>query len=162
MSESIDKTNASDIIVIFKWSLSINGVPPGTFIWLYSSFPDSTALNIVRRRAGLSDAPSLDMENEEYGVKAERRAELFYENSRYLDLVRWGEAATVLKDLGKKSPTFYGYQNGFNSESQSKEEWKIQYNSEIGIGFQANKNELFPIPNVEINNNPNLIQNPGW
>lgn len=120
------------------------------------------ALNHVRQRAGLTDAPALDMDNEEYGVKAERRAELFYESTRYIDLVRWGDAATVLADVGKIEPVFYGYEDGSTSAPQSKEYWKIQYNQAIGVGFKSNKNELFPIPLVEINNNPNLIQNPGW
>jgi hypothetical protein len=51
------------------------------------------ALNLVRERAGLTDAPSLDMDNVTYGVKAERRAELYYEGSRFIDLVRWGDAS---------------------------------------------------------------------
>ncbi len=120
------------------------------------------ALNMVRRRAGLTDAPSLDMDNAEYGVKAERRAELFYEGTRFMDLVRWGEGYSTLKDVGKVTPKFYGYTNGINSTPQSKDEWKVEYTETIGEGFVENKNELFPIPHVERSNNPNLEQNPGW
>jgi hypothetical protein len=53
------------------------------------------ALNLVRERAGLTDAQSLDMDNVTYGVKAERRAELYFEGSRFIDLVRWGDAPKV-------------------------------------------------------------------
>lgn len=120
------------------------------------------ALNMVRNRAGLTDALSLDMDNEEYGVKAERRAELFYEGTRFVDLVRWGEGYSTLKDVGKVTPKFYGYNDGLNSVAQSKDEWKIEYTQTIGEGFKENKNELFPIPHVERSNNPNLTQNPGW
>jgi len=31
-----------------------------------------------------------------------------------------------------------------------------------GLGFKANKNEVFPIPNSQIQLNPNLIQNNGY
>ncbi len=120
------------------------------------------ALNEVRNRAGLTDAPSLDMNNEDYGVKAERRAELFYEGNRFIDLVRWGDAATVLADAGKYNPTFYGYLDGNNSTIQSKANWNIIKIGTLGEGFIANKHELFPIPLVEKNNNPNLVQNPNW
>lgn len=120
------------------------------------------ALNMVRNRAGLEDAPTLDMDNKEYGVKAERRAELFYEGCRFVDLVRWGEGYVTLKDVGKVTPKFYGYNNGLNSTMQSKDEWKVEYTQTIGEGFKENKNELFPIPHVEISSNPSLIQNTGW
>ncbi|WP_346854579.1 RagB/SusD family nutrient uptake outer membrane protein [uncultured Draconibacterium sp.] len=120
------------------------------------------ALNMVRTRAGLPVAPALDMNNEEYGVKAERRAELFYEGIRFIDLVRWGDASNVLADCGKYVPQFYGYENGNNTNPQSKDQWKIIKTATIGGGFIANKHELFPIPAVDLNNNPNLIQNQGW
>ncbi len=119
------------------------------------------ALNLVRRRAGLSDAPALDMNNETYGVKAEKRAELFDEGERFIDLVRWGDASTVLKDKGKTRYYFYGYQNGERSAAQSKAQWKIESTATDSKGWQ-DKYKLFPIPYIEILNNQNLTQNPGW
>jgi tetratricopeptide (TPR) repeat protein len=120
------------------------------------------ALNLVRRRAGLEDAPSLDMDHAAYGVKTERRAELYYEFSRFIDLVRWGEAATVLKDCGKYTCKFGGYKNGNHSTAQSKDEWYILKVPTVGEGFKAGKNELFPIPSIVLTYSPNLKQNPGW
>lgn len=120
------------------------------------------ALNKVRQRAGLANAPSLDMNNEQYGVKAERRAELYFEGTWFIDLVRWGDAATVLANLGNYKPIFYGYVNGNNGVQQSKANWKIVKNPQLSDKFKAGKNELFPIPAVDKNNNPNLVQNPGW
>lgn len=112
------------------------------------------ALNLVRRRAGLTDAPSLDMNNADYGVKAERRAELFGEGQRFIDLVRWGDAATELADCGKQSVIFM--------LDEATGQTSIARSNTGGNGFKAGKNELFPIPSSDINNNPALTQNPGW
>lgn len=112
------------------------------------------ALNIVRRRAGLSDAPALDMNNTEYGVKAERRAELYAEGHRFIDLVRWGDAPQVLADCGKQSVTF----NSVNPDGS----YQVVKSNTGGNGFKSGKNELFPLPSSDVNGNPNLKQNPGW
>lgn len=120
------------------------------------------ALNMVRRRAGLDDAPALDMDNTTYGVKAEREAELFYEGQRFIDLVRWGDAATELADCGKYSYKFNGYIDGNNTVAQSPENWYILSTKTTGNGFVEGKNELFPIPAVDINKNSSLTQNPNW
>jgi len=76
-------------------------------------------LNAVRARVGLNPvAVTLD------NLIKERRLELAGEGHRFLDLVRWGKAATVL-----------AYK-----------------------GFTANKNEIFPIPQAELNNTK-IVQN---
>jgi len=76
-------------------------------------------LNAVRARVGLNPvAVTLD------NIMKERRLELAGEGHRFLDLVRWGKAATVL-----------AYK-----------------------GFTANKNEIFPIPQAELNNTK-ILQN---
>lgn len=79
-------------------------------------------LDAVRARVGLPSIPvSLN------AIKAERRAELAGEGHRFFDLVRWGDAASVLG----------------------------------GRGFVAGKNEVFPIPNGELQGTK-LVQNPGY
>jgi hypothetical protein len=121
------------------------------------------ALNLVRERAGLTDAPSLDMDNVTYGVKAERRAELYYEGSRFIDLVRWGDASKVLAKCGTYTVKFYGYQNGANTTVQSEDQWKVTKTATSATtGFVSGKDELFPIPASDVNTNKNLVQNPGW
>jgi hypothetical protein len=59
-------------------------------------------------------------------VKMERRLELAMESERFFDLVRWGDAATVLNKY-------------YSDESQ-----KMSFLN--GSSFTANKNEYLPVP----------------
>lgn len=79
-------------------------------------------LDAVRDRVGLPSIP-VDM----VAIKNERRRELAGEGQRFFDLVRWGDAATVLASRG----------------------------------FQAGKNEIFPIPQRELQGTK-LTQNPNY
>lgn len=108
------------------------------------------ALNEVRRRAQIPELSSMTYQD----IKDERRAELFYEQERFFDLVRWGDAATVLKDKGKKQYRFYGYKPGTT-------EWDIEVLDGPGNGWQ-DKYNLLPFPFEQVSANPNLQQNPGW
>lgn len=66
-------------------------------------------------------------------IKTERRLELAFEGFRFLDLIRWGDAAAVLKNQGfKKNGNF------------------------------VEKHKLYPIPAAEVLNNPKMTPNPGW
>ena len=108
------------------------------------------ALNEVRRRAQIPEVSALTYQI----IKDERRAELFYEQERYFDLVRWGDAPEVLKDKGKKLYKFYGYQPGTT-------EWNVEVIDGPGSGWQ-DKYNLLPFPFEQTSANPNLKQNPGW
>ena len=108
------------------------------------------ALNEVRRRAQIPELASMTYQD----IKDERRAELFYEQERFFDLVRWGDAPAVLKDKGKKLYRFYGYKPGTT-------EWNIEVLDGPGQGWQ-DKYNLLPFPFEQITANPNLKQNPGW
>ncbi|WP_348825423.1 RagB/SusD family nutrient uptake outer membrane protein [Flavobacterium aestuarii] len=86
-------------------------------------------LNLVRDRVDLP-FKAINMD----AIKTERKLELAFEGFRFLDLVRWGDAATVLKDQGFTK-------NG---------------------NFFEGKHNLFPIPDSEVKNNKLMVQNPGW
>lgn len=77
-------------------------------------------------------------------IKKERRLELAFEDVRYQDLIRWGDAPIIFADQGKRIPkgngTFFEFPEA---------------------GFKE-KNWLLPFPEEEINVNPLLEQNPGW
>jgi len=55
-----------------------------------------THFNEVRKRAGLSEPASITIDD----IKKERRMELAMEGFRFFDLVRWGDAPTVLGSRG--------------------------------------------------------------
>ncbi|MEX6690384.1 RagB/SusD family nutrient uptake outer membrane protein [Danxiaibacter flavus] len=85
----------------------------------------AASLNLVRRRAGLSDITSPTL----LQILEERHLELAGEGDRFWDLVRTGRAAEVLGPQG----------------------------------FVAGKNELFPIPDLQVQlSGGQLTQNPGW
>jgi hypothetical protein len=85
-------------------------------------------LDAVRTRVGLASVPvTMD------AIKYERRMELATEGHRYFDLVRWGDAATVLNSM----------KNGVSKH------------------FVTGKNEILPIPLGELTNTK-LVQNPNY
>ena len=120
------------------------------------------ALNLVRNRAGLDDAPSLSMDNETYGIKAERRIELYTEGQRFIDLVRWGDAATELADCGLYTYTCTLGGGIDYSGITIYTTFEVSKSSTGNSGFKSGKNELFPIPQSDLNQNSNLTQNTGW
>ncbi|WKN43754.1 RagB/SusD family nutrient uptake outer membrane protein [Tunicatimonas pelagia] len=93
------------------------------------------AVNQVRARAGVAPfPPGLDANAFFDRLRTERRLELTYEYSLFFDLVRWAREEKV-------------------SSSEL---------PEIMTGFTVGKNEVLPIPEGELIDNPNLEQNPGY
>ena len=108
------------------------------------------ALNKVRVRAGLEPLTTLTYQ----AIKDERRAELFGEQERYFDIVRWGEGATALADKGKKQYSF----NGYKADGVT---WDVVEESGTGTGW-SDKWNILPFPETQLTANPELTQNPGW
>jgi hypothetical protein len=104
-------------------------------------------VNKVRTRAQLPGLSTVSLDD----VKKEKRLELWMEGCRYQDLIRWGDAATVLAGRGRERPALY--KDGHVS-------WDEQKNP--AAGFKAGKHELLPFPATEMNVNKNTTQNPGW
>lgn len=102
-------------------------------------------VNLVRQRAKLSPITGVVMDD----LKKEKRLELWGEGVRYLDLVRWGDAATTLASQGEKIPYFDGT--------------NIEYvNSSSNYGWKAEKHTFLPYPEQETIINDKITQNPGW
>lgn len=84
---------------------------------------------------------SLNQTDLRNAIRHERRVEFAMEGQRWFDLVRWGIADQVMN------------------------KYKATYSSAEGkdmSSFIKGKNELFPIPEQELNNDPLLKQNPGY
>ncbi|WP_158022017.1 RagB/SusD family nutrient uptake outer membrane protein [Flammeovirga pacifica] len=93
------------------------------------------ALNQVRRRVGMPDVDaSLNQETLREEIRHERRVELAFEGLRYFDELRWKTA-----------------KNDFEN--------KVIFHERT---FNEGKHYWWPIPQTEIDRNPNLSQNPGW
>ncbi len=91
-------------------------------------------LNRVRERAGLADiATGLSQAQFREAVLKERRLELAFEGQRWFDLIR--------------------VNNG---------QYGLDFLHSIGKTNAAQKHLLFPVPQIEIDRNPNLTQNPGY
>ncbi|MBR3589445.1 MAG: RagB/SusD family nutrient uptake outer membrane protein [Alistipes sp.] len=91
------------------------------------------ALNAVRNRAGLDDAPSLDAEE----ILKERGRELLWEGHRRTDLIRFGKFTTA--------------------------DYLWEYKGSVKEGAAvADYRNLFPLPPADVNANSNLKQNAGY
>ncbi|HAQ19748.1 MAG TPA: RagB/SusD family nutrient uptake outer membrane protein [Prolixibacteraceae bacterium] len=91
------------------------------------------ALNEVRARAGLGSVIGLSKDNFREKVLHERRMELAFEGQRWFDLIRI-----------------------------NKGQYAIDFLHSIGKSNMNQKFLLLPIPQMEIDKNPNLSQNPGY
>jgi hypothetical protein len=122
------------------------------------------ALNKIRTRAGLPNiqdvwsngtiVKDVGKHTDQFGlrqiIQQERLIELCFEGHRYYDLIRWKRAEDFFQlpiqgwDVIKNRTDFYT----------------------LGIvqprDWQSPRDNLFPLPLVELTVNPNLIQNPGW
>lgn len=102
-------------------------------------------INKIRTRAGmpaLNSGPAwlaaTSVEDVRERIVRERAFELMGEGQRYWDLRRWGRLEQTVKD----ARDIFGdlmYQRSYQP-----------------------RHELWPVPLVELDRNPNLVQNPGW
>ena len=111
------------------------------------------ALNRVRQRSQHPTLSTLTLQN----IIDERRAELFSENERWFDIIRWKIADKVLENAGKKRYSFLGYKEGTK-------EYNIDVNGISkgeGNGWDDKYWQL-PFGDNELQANPNLQQHNGW
>lgn len=86
----------------------------------------------------LPDVPLTDVNSIRTAVRHERRVELAMENKRFYDIIRWGNPEQHFHSFAKK------------------------WNTGKGEQFRKNINEVFPIPQDELDLNPKMTQNPGY
>jgi len=100
-------------------------------------------LNQVRQRAGVAPAVTADQSSLRDTIAHERRVELAFENHRWFDLVRTGQAIPVL--------TAYGVDQ------------KKAFPFLLSNSYNVTENKLiYGIPSRDVMVNPGLGQNPGY
>lgn len=109
-----------------------------------NNIPEAMQLvNLVRARVGMPrvedvEGSNLNQNQMRRVVRHERRVELALEGLRFMDLKRWGEVEqatirAIADPVGPYNPQYLG-----------------------------RKSEVFPIPQNEVDVNPQLTQNPAW
>lgn len=95
----------AEVILLYAEALNENGKTTNA----------TQYLNMVRNRAGLGNTTASSQVDVRAAILAERRVELAFENKRWLDLVRTGNATTVISAYGarvKANPQAYYYPAG--------------------------------------------------
>ena len=125
------------------------------------SGPDASvydAINLIRRRAGQPDLTSgLGKDQMREKIRHERRIELALECKRYFDIIRWNIGDEVLNQPLMGMNARYVKDDVTGEISITYTPYKI-----VDKVFSAPKNNLQPIPQDAIDQNPSLTQNPGW
>ena len=116
-------------------------------------------INKVRSRADVqmppvTTAPTQVLREQ---VRREREVELAFEGVHYFDILRWGIAAEKLNRqfTGMKLTNNPAEYTDYNVDQDG-------YLIYLKRDFVSGVNEIWPIPQVEIDVNPNLTQNPGY
>jgi len=124
----------ADVLLIYAEAMNEAFGPEGAV----AGFTVSNAVNLVRARARMPNLPlglSKDQMREE--IRHERRVELAGEGLYYYDIRRWKIAENVL-----------------NSDVYNRSGARID-----GRSFNPDRDYLWPVPSIAIQNNPVLTQN---
>ncbi|UPK67816.1 RagB/SusD family nutrient uptake outer membrane protein [Chitinophaga filiformis] len=120
------------------------------------SNPDALKyLNLIRERAGIPQYGSAELpapagQNAmREAIRKERRVELAFENNRFFDVRRW--------KIGEQTQN--GPMYGLNISADMPDFLKV-------VTFETRvfnrRHYFFPIPSNDVNNDKQLVQNPGW
>lgn len=119
-------------------------------------------INKIRQRVGMKNmliaeltANGLDLRTE---IRRERRVELALEGQRYFDILRWNEGSLLAQDLKGMKKSLALRAADVSNIAADANGYIIAYS---GRSYAA-KNALWAIPQIQLERNPNLGQNPGW
>jgi hypothetical protein len=121
--------------------------------------PDIAAyVNLIRERAGIPAlATGLSQDEMRDAIRRERRVELNCEGIRYGDIRRWKIGEEVLNS------DFWGMNfNGTTLSDDDNSSNAFFKRTVYQHRVFSRKNYWFPVPQYEIDKNPNLVQNPFW
>ncbi|KGO86200.1 glycan metabolism protein RagB [Flavobacterium rivuli WB 3.3-2 = DSM 21788] len=116
-------------------------------------------VNLIRNRptVNMPDVTTTDPNAVREILRRERKVELAFEGIHYYDILRWGTAG---QELNRQ---FTGMKLTNTPESYS--DYPVDSNGFYIYqrrNFIVGVNELWPIPQTELNINKNLVQNPGY
>lgn len=107
------------------------------------------AVNEIRGRVGMPKLPAgLSPAEMRERIRHERRIELAFEDHRFWDVRRWKIAEVI--------------DNGTVHKVEVNAQGRFSYPVFQNRIFDKDKHYLFPIPQSELDKNPNMTQNPGW
>ena len=149
----------AEVLLIYAEAANEFGGPDYKVAGAKNSITPIDALNLVRRRAGMPDVEEtflkrgipINQNNLRDFIYNERRIELAFENQRYYDVRRW----MIIDTLPQ-------YIRGCRITKNSDNTFTYDPTVIVENKIFERKHYFFPIPQVELNRNPNLIQNPGW
>ena len=107
------------------------------------------ALNMVRTNAGMPAVNVTTQSAFRDAVRREWRVEFAFEDHRFWDIRRWNIAQSVMGQLDGVEITRNG--SGFDYKRKT-----------VETRTWLDKMNLYPVPQAETFNNPNLTQNTGW
>ena len=117
------------------------------------------AIDRVRERAGMPKVDRMVYNSQtklRELIRRERRVELAFEGLRYWDIKRWDTGAQTLNG------PLYGSKEGSVNPQTGTVAWsntRIKLEDRI---FHPERNYLLPIPQAELDANPNIKQNAGY
>ncbi|MBF9251784.1 RagB/SusD family nutrient uptake outer membrane protein [Pontibacter sp. 172403-2] len=115
------------------------------------------AINSVRHRADLPDLPAgLSQDEMRKAIHHERRVELCFENKRFYDIIRW----KVAEDVMNKER--HGMKITNSSPADNKGVWIYEPVPLNHPHVFTQKMYLNPVPQAVIDQNPEIVQNPGY
>lgn len=127
------------------------------------------AIDAVRLRAGMPALPrGLDQAALRTALRYERKIELCNDGFRWYDLRRWGITSEVmngriyLNRAGNSWTKDVLIRIDENASPVYNESIALKYFTSQEVVYKENKDERWPIPQSEINDNPALEPNPGY
>ena len=107
------------------------------------------ALNMIRDNAGMPHVTASSYNDFQTAVRREWRVEFAFEDHRFWDIRRWSIAQSVMGQLDGVEIVRTGSAYTYSRKVVETRTWMEKMN-------------LYPIPQAETFNNPNLTQNTGW
>ena len=107
------------------------------------------AINQVRANADMPDVEATTQAAFRDAVRREWRVEFAFEDHRFWDVRRWKIGQSVMGQIDGVEIVKNGSNLSYSRKMVESRTW-------------SDKMNLYPIPQAETFNNPNLTQNPGW